>query len=185
MLTQKKISEYLEKPQVNVVRELKKLYSRIQLCKKCEISRLKVNSYKPQLKLGEKPILIISQNPSIHRSNLPYVWGGLDKLLNNLPPRRNTELEFILNKVYVTNVVKCSTPKNRSPKKSEIKNCLPWLLKEIKIVSPRKIIVLGSIAREGLKKIIKNPVFLEHPISAIRRGLALDYSYRLEEIIIN
>jgi len=184
-MVQDKLTRYIN-THVNVEDSLKKLYEKIQRCNNCELSKLEVNKFRPYLKMGTKPILIISQNPSIFRSELPYVWGGLDKLLKNLPPKRAEELVKVLEKVYVTNICKCSTPQNRAPKKSEINACLKWLQREVEIISPLKIIVLGSIARDGLKgKFETIPKrILEHPISAIRQGLTLDYSYRLEEAII-
>ena len=37
-----------------------------------------------------------------------------------------------LNKVYVTNILKCSPPENRDPTTEEIEAHTPWLIKQIK-----------------------------------------------------
>jgi uracil-DNA glycosylase family 4 len=92
-----------------------------------------------------------------------------------------------LDKVYITNVVKCSTPRNRAPSSSEIASCLKWLEEEVKIISPRKIVVLGALAGGGIKDKFEDipKSFLRHPIAAIRGGRALEYSYELEEAVVD
>lgn len=169
-----------------VDKELLNLYKKIQECRNCNLCYLKVNSYRPHIKLGSKAILVISQNPSIYRTGDPYVYGGLDKILNSLPPARGEEFQSILDKVYITNVVKCSTPNNRAPIFGEVRLCFPWLKKEVNIISPQKIIVLGSIAKNSLQNKFNeiSKKFLEHPISALRKGSAYDYSYKFEEAVI-
>jgi uracil-DNA glycosylase family 4 len=185
-MVQKRLMDYISNREI-INEELMKLYEEIQKCQNCELYRLEVNKYRPHLKIGNKPILIVSQNPSVFRNNLPYVWGGLDKLIKNLPPERAGEVRKILDKVYISNIVKCSTPENRTPSSTEIKSCFKWLKEEVRIISPEKIIVLGIPARKGLENkfndVIK--IFLRHPISTIREGEALKYSYELEEAIIN
>jgi len=47
---------------------------------------------------------------------------------------------------YITNIVKCFTPNNRSPRGYEIDNCQEFLEREIAIVKPEIVITLGSPA---------------------------------------
>lgn len=49
-----------------------------------------------------------------------------------------------LNDCYVTNVVKCRPPANRTPRKPERLACYPWLLSELSIIKPKNIICLGA-----------------------------------------
>ncbi|WP_281170001.1 uracil-DNA glycosylase [Thermodesulfobacterium hydrogeniphilum] len=50
--------------------------------------------------------------------------------------------------IFITSPLKClpQPPINRKPKKEEIKACLPWLKKQIKIINPQKFILLGEVA---------------------------------------
>ncbi len=48
--------------------------------------------------------------------------------------------------VYITNVVKCRPPNNRDPKEEEIKQCLPFLKEEIRLIKPGLICTLGKHA---------------------------------------
>ncbi|MEK6904808.1 MAG: uracil-DNA glycosylase [Nanoarchaeota archaeon] len=53
--------------------------------------------------------------------------------------------------VFLTNVVKHRPPQNRAPKTSEIKLCKElWLNKQIEILKPRLIILLGAVALKAL-----------------------------------
>jgi uracil-DNA glycosylase len=53
--------------------------------------------------------------------------------------------------VYITNVVKCRPPNNRAPLPEEIKICKSLFLeKQIKIIQPKIIATLGSIATNAM-----------------------------------
>lgn len=51
----------------------------------------------------------------------------------------------IYNQSYYINVIRCY-PRNRPPNEHEIKNCLPYLIKEIREVNPKIICLLGGTA---------------------------------------
>ena len=50
--------------------------------------------------------------------------------------------------VYTTNTVKCLPRHGRAPFPHEIKNCLPLLRSELRILKPTIVILLGSIAAQ-------------------------------------
>jgi uracil-DNA glycosylase family 4 len=52
--------------------------------------------------------------------------------------------------VYICNVVKCRPPENRDPERDEIEACVPFLRKQLKIIRPSVICVLGRIAGREL-----------------------------------
>ncbi len=58
--------------------------------------------------------------------------------------------------VYIANVLKCrpDTPSgstgNRRPTVMEMQTCLPYLLRQIRIIQPHVIVALGAVAMEGL-----------------------------------
>jgi DNA polymerase len=57
---------------------------------------------------------------------------------------------FDRSQVYIANIVKCRPPGNRPPEESERISCLPYLHRQISIVSPGAIILLGQTAASGL-----------------------------------
>jgi uracil-DNA glycosylase family 4 len=56
------------------------------------------------------------------------------------------------NDVYITNVVKCRPPDNRTPSAAEAKICRAYLDEEIRRVRPKYIIALGALASKTVLK---------------------------------
>jgi DNA polymerase len=52
--------------------------------------------------------------------------------------------------VYIGNVLKCRPPGNRTPAPQEMMNCMPFLLRQIQIIKPKLLCVLGNIAAKAL-----------------------------------
>jgi len=48
--------------------------------------------------------------------------------------------------VYITNIVKCYPPGNRTPEASEIAQCAPYLERQIQLIQPKLIVALGETA---------------------------------------
>ncbi len=59
----------------------------------------------------------------------------------------------------IINIVKCRPPMNRKPTPSEIRACLPHLIKQINDMKPKMIVALGAVPSYVLvnrKEVIKN-----------------------------
>jgi uracil-DNA glycosylase family 4 len=52
--------------------------------------------------------------------------------------------------VYICNVVKCRPPKNRVPEADEVEACLPFLKRQLEIISPEAICALSLTAAQSL-----------------------------------
>jgi DNA polymerase len=52
--------------------------------------------------------------------------------------------------VYIANVLKCRPPNNRDPKSNEITSCSSYLRKQIELIQPKIILVVGRIAAQSL-----------------------------------
>ena len=61
------------------------------------------------------------------------------------------------NEVYICNIIKCRPPDNRIPYQMEIDLCLPYLEKQLKLISPKLIVALGATAAHALLK-LKTPL---------------------------
>jgi uracil-DNA glycosylase family 4 len=71
----------------------------------------------------------------------PFV-GGAGRVLNSLLSSAGINRRD----VYITNVVKCRPPNNRTPTPQEVSRCKPFLTKEIARLQPKMIIALGEVA---------------------------------------
>ncbi len=52
--------------------------------------------------------------------------------------------------VYISNIVKCRPPGNRDPEIGEREACLPYLLKQIEIIDPVMLVLLGATALKSM-----------------------------------
>lgn len=52
--------------------------------------------------------------------------------------------------VFIANVIKCRPPGNRNPRADEIAACSPYLLRQIELLKPERILVLGRFAAQTL-----------------------------------
>jgi uracil-DNA glycosylase len=52
--------------------------------------------------------------------------------------------------VYICNVLKCRPPNNRNPEADEVAECRPFLEEQIRLVSPKVIVTLGTFAAQAL-----------------------------------
>jgi DNA polymerase len=58
------------------------------------------------------------------------------------------EAGFLIQDVYMTNIVKCSC--GRTPRPSERQTCLPWLRKQYSILKPAVMVLLGQGAAQAI-----------------------------------
>jgi uracil-DNA glycosylase family 4 len=93
-------------------------------------------------------LMIIGEAPGAEEDEqgLPFV-GAAGRLLTEL-----LEAVAIDRKkdVFITNILKCRPPDNRTPDAAEIAACLPVVQKQIEIISPRLLLLLGRIAAHAL-----------------------------------
>jgi uracil-DNA glycosylase family 4 len=52
--------------------------------------------------------------------------------------------------VYIANAVKCRPPSNRTPESSEMATCAPYLWRQIALIQPRLIVLLGRVAAHAV-----------------------------------
>ena len=72
----------------------------------------------------------------------PFV-GQAGKLLDNMLAALDIARG---NKVYIANAVKCRPPGNRTPEASEMAACRPYLERQIALLKPKVIVLLGKAA---------------------------------------
>lgn len=59
---------------------------------------------------------------------------------------------------FVTNVVRCNPPSNRTPNRAEITNCQPYLWQELALVRPQIVVPLGNVAtRAVFARLLEQP----------------------------
>ncbi|MCK9395328.1 MAG: uracil-DNA glycosylase [Methylobacter sp.] len=91
--------------------------------------------------------MIIGEGPGQNEDlqGLPFV-GKAGLLLTEMLRAIGLNRE----EVFIANVVKCRPPANRDPTPVEIESCKPYLLRQLALVKPKIIVVLGRVAAQAL-----------------------------------
>ena len=99
-------------------------------------------------------VMLIGEAPGRDedQQGIPFV-GRAGQLLNKMLLAINLQRED----VYITNVVNWRPPDNRTPNDEEILEFLPFLQRQIDIVKPKFIFLLGGVAA---KAILSTPLAL-------------------------
>jgi DNA polymerase len=90
------------------------------------------------------PIMLISERPGDNEDRVgkPFVGRAgdlLDKMLAAIGLDSNKD-------VLIANVTKCRPESDRSPSKTEVDACMPFLEKQIELIGPSVIVILGAVA---------------------------------------
>ncbi len=92
-------------------------------------------------------VMFIGEGPGSHedRTGRPFV-GPAGQLLT----RMITAMQLTRDEVYIANIVKCRPPGNRNPDPEEVDACRPYLERQIELVNPRVIVLLGAVPLSAL-----------------------------------
>jgi uracil-DNA glycosylase len=118
---------------------------------------------------GEGPlnakIMIIGQNPGADEDETgrPFV-GRAGKFLTKSLAENGIKREDI----FITNIVKHVSPKNRKPYPEEVAACLPYLTSQIGVIKPKIIVLLGVSAKEAPRFEGIEYIQIIHPSAAMR-----------------
>ena len=122
-----------------------------------------------EIVLGEGPddaeVMLIGQNPGREeaRQKKPFV-GRSGRYLNSVLTKHNIDRK----KLYITSVVKQTTPRNRKPTQQEINYWMPYLISEIRRIKPKVVFLMGEVAWKTPR--FENIYYVEtyHPAAAMR-----------------
>lgn len=101
--------------------------------------------------LGDGPvpskIMIIGEAPGAREDDIERPFSGaagqyLDRMLKEVGLDRSN--------VYITNAVRCRPPDNRTPTKTELKACASYMQRELEIVQPEFLLLLGNSALQAI-----------------------------------
>src|SRR5436190_6100295 len=132
-----------ERPAKNLKRRLLQLATQIRVCTKCPLCKSRIEAV-PGEGDGKAEFMIIGEGPGKDedKSGHPFVGSAgryLDHVLEGTGIQRS---DF-----FITNIVKCRPPANRTPKANEIETCIgAYLTEQIELIDPKLILLLGLVA---------------------------------------
>ena len=127
-------------------KKLQKIKKQVTQCTKCELSKTRNNSV-PGKGNFKSDVIFVGEAPGKNEdmNGEPFIGIAGKKLTIALENAGITRDE-----IYITNIVKCRPPKNRVPTITERETCKNYLEKEIDIIKPKIICVLGNTAFNSL-----------------------------------
>lgn len=143
---------------------LEKLDEQIKTCRKCRLRQGAKNGVPGEGPFNAK-VMLVGQNPGVEedKTGKPFV-GKAGKFLNRVLAKNGINREAL----FVTNLVKHVTPKNRKPLPDEIAACAPYLEAQVNAIKPKIVVLMGAVAWQTPR--VKGVKYVEtyHPSAAMR-----------------
>lgn len=116
-------------------------------CQRCDLGASRINAVVSRGN-PQAPIMVIGEGPGQNEdeTGLPFVGRAgqlLEKILASV--KLDTQKD-----IYICNIVKCRPPDNRVPTPDEVAACRPYLMEQLRLVSPKIILLTGATAVRGL-----------------------------------
>lgn len=116
-------------------------------CQRCPLGQTRTNIVVDRGNPAAK-ILVIGEGPGENEDLQGRAFVGragqlLDKILASIGLDTNRD-------TLIVNVVKCRVPDNQPPDGEAVGQCLPYLRKQIELVRPRVVLLLGATALKHL-----------------------------------
>ncbi len=121
---------------------LEEIYAAVASCSRCPLGATRTNPV-PGEGNPDARLMFIGEGPGFDEDRLgrPFVGKAgalLDKMIS--------AMQFTRKEVYITNIVKCRPPDNRVPAPEEAQCCIGYLKRQIEIIRPEVIVLLGATA---------------------------------------
>lgn len=123
------------------------LHAQIASCRACGLCAQRKQAV-PGVGDRQADWLFIGEGPGAEEDERgePFVGQAgrlLDAMLAAIDLKRGED-------VYIANAVKCRPPGNRTPEPAELGYCLPYLRRQIALIQPRLIVLLGRAAAHSV-----------------------------------
>ncbi|NOS86173.1 MAG: uracil-DNA glycosylase [Ignavibacteria bacterium] len=130
---------------------------------KCGLGKLR-NNFVFGVGNPNADVVVIGEAPGADEDaqGEPFV-GRAGQLLNKILEATGFKRE----EVFILNILKCRPPGNRNPAPDEAELCRPYLEKQLKLINPKLLLLLGKVASETLLK-------TKEPLNKLR-GKVHDY----------
>ena len=142
-------------------------------------------------------LLILGLAPAAHGGNRTgrvftgdrsgdFLYKALyDTGFSNQPTSTHRDDGLKLKNAYIAATIRCAPPANK-PLPSELANCRPYFERELKLIRPRAILALGSIAMRAYLGLLKRngqiKGFAKYPL---RHGASYELPGRLPRLFVS
>ena len=124
-----------------------KIAAEISVCQNCVLCETRKNTV-PGEGVTNPLVLVIGEGPGADedKQGRPFVGNAgqlLDKMLSSINLSRKTNC-------FIANVVKCRPPNNRDPHPDERAACAHFLRRQIAVLKPKFILLVGRVASQSV-----------------------------------
>lgn len=149
-------------------------------CTKCRLCEERTNTVPGEGPDGAR-LVVVGEGPgkTEDETGRPFV-GRAGELLTKILAAIGLARE----QVYICNVVKCRPPENRTPQYDEIAACVPYLFRQIELLAPKVLLVMGNTAAQTILN-------TKHSLGALRgkvhrfRGIPVIVTYHPAALLRN
>ena len=129
----------------DIKKQLENLKKEVQNCFDCPLNVNRTNTVFSD-GCESAPVMFIGEAPGKNEdeTGLPFV-GRAGQLLR----KYLAEIDLTENNFYIANTVKCRPPENRKPTNKEKRACEKYLNKQIELINPKIIVLVGATAHES------------------------------------
>ena len=126
---------------------LEAIAGEIGVCSRCSLAATRTNVVPGVGNAAGPDVMFIGEAPGADEDaqGLPFV-GRAGQLLTKMIEA----MGYTRDQVFIANILKCRPPGNRTPTPQEMEVCIPFLLRQVRIVRPKTIVALGATAVKGL-----------------------------------
>jgi DNA polymerase len=128
------------------MRDLPALKKFLEGCPRCKLSKTRRNIVFGQGN-PKADLMFVGEAPGQEEDEQGLAFVGragglLTRIIEAMGKKRED--------VWICNVLKCRPPGNRNPEADEVAACMPFLDEQIRLVSPRVIVTLGTYAAQAV-----------------------------------
>jgi uracil-DNA glycosylase, family 4 len=127
--------------------KLEALAAQIRVCTKCPLCQSRTLAV-PGEGMASARVMLIGEAPGREEDETGHPFVGaagrfLDQALEGTDINRDD--------LFITNIVKCRPPNNRTPRVGEIETCTSnYLFEQIELIAPALIMLLGGVAAKKM-----------------------------------
>jgi DNA polymerase len=126
--------------------DLASLAQFIENCQRCKLSKSRTNIVFGQGN-AHAELMFVGEAPGRDEDEQGLAFVGragqlLTKIIEAMGRKRDD--------VFIANVLRCRPPHNRNPEPDEVASCRPFLEEQIRLISPKVIVTLGTFAAQAL-----------------------------------
>ncbi len=115
-------------------------------CPRCKLSKGRTNIVFGQGN-PQADLMLVGEAPGREEDEQGLAFVGkagqlLTKIIEAIGKKRED--------VWICNIIKCRPPDNRNPEPDEVAACRPFLDEQIRLISPKVIVTLGTFAAQAL-----------------------------------